>query len=702
MSLLFREPYVLICLASFSVLFLELVLIRWIPAYLRSFGFFTNFVLLASLLGTGLGMLTHRGSRVPIPPLPATLIVLIAVTLISRRSLVVSTTEVLFYNDNATTANEHYGIIPVIFLLIAVVFMPLGRELGKQFSVLPPLRAYTADILGSLAGIACFMLVSWLSLSPIYWFGLFAVAATPLLAGRSRARNWLNGGLTVAILAIVVVTGGSLLVTKGNMIWSPYYRIDYYANGSNTGYMIAVNNLSHQEAKSYKLKESFYRETYRLFGTPPFRRVLVIGAGSGSDVAAALANGAEHVDAVEIDPKLHDLGVALHPDHPYDDPRVTVFINDGRAYLRHTGAKYDLIIFALTDSLVLTSSQANLRLESFLFTTESMAEARRHLNPDGALVLYNFYREDWSIQKLAGMLDAAFGQPPYVVTYGAWGRAAVFISGPRVMAAPEDVRQPYAEHAQPIAASGPGDLPEIGRGLLSGDASLRLASDDWPFFYLHDAAIPRIYVLGIGMVVAMTIILTAGMTQVRLLRGAQWGALGHFFFLGAAFMLLETRGLVTFQLLFGTTWLVNALVFFAILTSVLLAIFINAWLRLRLRLRHAGILYLILFALLAAAYLIPLSALLAIASPTIRYVLASALTFAPVFTANIVFSRSFRDTEHSDSAFAINLIGIMTGGLVEYAALAFGYQALLLPAAAFYAIAYLMMPERVADGVTAN
>jgi hypothetical protein len=83
-------------------------------------------------------------------------------------------------------------------------------------------------------------------------------------------------------------------------------------------------------------------------------------------------------------------------------------------------------------------------------------------------------------------------------------------------------------------------------------------------------------------------------------------------------------------------------------------------------------------------------------------VLASALTFAPVFTANIVFSRSFRDTEHSDSAFAINLIGIMTGGLVEYAALAFGYQALLLPAAAFYAIAYLMMPERVADGVTAN
>ena len=48
------------------------------------------------------------------------------------------------------------------------------------------------------------------------------------------------------------------------------------------------------------------------------------------------------------------------------------------------------------------------------------------------------------------------------------------------------------------------------------------------------------------------------------------------FFLGAAFMLLETRSLVTFALLFGSTWLVNSLVFFAILCSVMLAVFISA------------------------------------------------------------------------------------------------------------------------------
>jgi hypothetical protein len=66
------------------------------------------------------------------------------------------------------------------------------------------------------------------------------------------------------------------------------------------------------------------------------------------------------------------------------------------------------------------------------------------------------------------------------------------------------------------------------------------------------------------------------------------------------------------------------------------------------------------------------------------------LAFAPVFVANLVFSRSFRDTERADSAFASNLIGIMVGGMVEYAALATGYQALLLPVAAFYATALLI------------
>ena len=144
----------------------------------------------------------------------------------------------------------------------------------------------------------------------------------------------------------------------------------------------------------------------------------------------ALANGAQEVDAVEIDPLIYQLGLTIHPDHPYDDPRVKIFIEDGRTFLRNTPAKYDLIVYALPDSLTLTSAYSSLRLESFLLTSNSIQEAMRRLNPGGMVVLYNYYRDEWLIHKLAGMVQAASGSLPYVTTYGATGRAAVCAAGP--------------------------------------------------------------------------------------------------------------------------------------------------------------------------------------------------------------------------------------------------------------------------------
>jgi hypothetical protein len=168
----------------------------------------------------------------------------------------------------------------------------------------------------------------------------------------------------------------------------------------------------------------------------------------------------------------------------------------------------------------------------------------------------------------------------------------------------------------------------------------------------------------------------------------------HFFVLGIAFMLLETRSLVSFSLLFGTTWLVNALTFFAILASVLLAILINA----RFPIRRPNLLYVLLFGVLALAWLVPPESLL-IDPPWLRYGLAAALAFAPVFCANLVFSHSFRDTRTADMAFASNLLGAMVGGALEYLALITGYQALLAVVALLYALAWLTATRfrRLAD-----
>jgi uncharacterized membrane protein len=159
----------------------------------------------------------------------------------------------------------------------------------------------------------------------------------------------------------------------------------------------------------------------------------------------------------------------------------------------------------------------------------------------------------------------------------------------------------------------------------------------------------------------------------------------HFFVLGMAFLLLETRSLATFGLLFGSTWIVNSFVFFAILVSVLVAVLVTS----RLRLRRPRVLYALLFGSLGLAYLVPPEALL-IDPPLLRYVIASILAFAPIFLANLVFTYSFRDTRTADMSFASNLLGAMVGGALEYVSLLTGYRTLLLVAAVLYAFALVL------------
>ncbi len=121
-----------------------------------------------------------------------------------------------------------------------------------------------------------------------------------------------------------------------------------------------------------------------------------------------------HVDAVEIDPEILDLGRRFHPDRPYDDPRVTTHVDDGRAFLERTDARYDLILFALPDSLTLVNGSGAIRLESYLFTKEAIESVREHLTEQGGFAMYNYYRQDWLVDRYAGTVAAVFGHPPCV------------------------------------------------------------------------------------------------------------------------------------------------------------------------------------------------------------------------------------------------------------------------------------------------
>jgi hypothetical protein len=258
------------------------------------------------------------------------------------------------------------------FAAIALVFVGVGQLMGRAFrSANDRVAGYLANVAGSLAGTIAFAAASYFRTPPLVWFAIFGAAWLLMLPRRSA---W-----QMASLAAVLGVMGLL---DGSATWSPYYKLEYYPATRS----IVTNNILYQSMTSRDADWSAYQLPHWLnrdSGGSPFKQVLIIGAGTGNDVAAALLNGAERVDAVEIDPAIQAIGRALHPQRPYQDPRVTSYIDDGRNFLRRTTRKYDPIVFALVDSLALHSGYSSIRLESFLFTQEAFDDVAAHLAPGG-------------------------------------------------------------------------------------------------------------------------------------------------------------------------------------------------------------------------------------------------------------------------------------------------------------------------------
>jgi SAM-dependent methyltransferase len=648
------SPAVRLFLTSAVVLFAELLFIRWIPSNIIYVGFFNNFILMASFLGIGLGILSGRSTWKPrVDPAPLLLFLLIALVLSGRLNVAPPTSDQVFIGATPRElVDVNVLVLGAVVILTTLAMAALARPLGPLFRTLPPLRAYATDIAGALFGIAVFAGLSGLVTPPLAWFAVLVVLLALLALGAGIDRT---AAVTGAALACILALGVFDLAQGDH--WSAYHRLSLQSLPDGTE-QISVNGIPYQDLTPAPIAPPYFSEVYRQFPGRTFARALIIGAGAGNDTSAALRNGVAQIDAVDIDPVILDIGVARHPDRPYADARVHRYVDDGRAFLRRSEEKYDLIVFAQTDSFVLVGNSANVRLESFLFTREAFESARDHLSPGGVVVLYNAYREPFLVDRYATTLREVFGMDPIVRTYPEYG------GGFRAWLA---VGPPSSTSASPFFAT----------------AAIGPAIDDWPFPYLRDRGIAPRYLLALGLMVAFAVVAVA-FTMRR--SGASLRNFSpHFFALGVAFLLLETRSLVTFSLLFGTTWIVNALAFFAILLVVLAAIGVNAWLRIP----RAWPIYAAIFVALALNAFLPLTALL-LDPAWLRYGLAAALVFAPIFFANVAFSFSFRDSRAADMAFASNVLGAMVGGVLEWTALITGYQSLIAIAAVLYLAAYVL------------
>lgn len=652
--------------SSFLVLFVEIALIRWMPAYIRLLAYFSNFILLATFLGAGIGCLlaSRRPNLMAWFP-PAMLLLVAAVDRLRLEVAVPAATSIYFTSGTAepVVTVESTRLLPLLFVGVAALFVTLGQRMGRELTKHPPLRAYTINLLGSLAGVAAFAALSWMQTPPVVWFGVAFAAAIPFVPVRPRLAR--VGGVAALLAALALV----YQMERGS-VWSPYYKITVSQDRSDT--VVEVNNIFHQSMAPLDQKEYFYQWPYAVFGDT-LDDVLILGAGTGTDVAAALRHGAKRVDAVEIDPVILQLGRDRHPDRPYADPRVTTVLDDARHFLATTDRRYDLIVFALIDSLTVQSSFSSVRLESYMFTEESFRAVRNRLKPRGVMALYNYFREKWLVDRLANTVVAVFGDEPLGHVHQERAYLAVMLAGPRLAELPSPPPMP-----QLVAAYGQPHEPSPARP-LQRDASVRPATDDWPFLYMRAPGLPRHYLAALAGILALSALAVFAASG----RAAGWS--WQFFFLGAGFMLLETKSIVQFALLWGATWSSASLAIVAVLVMALASALIVS----RVEINRPWPIAAALVALLAVNYLVPVGRV-AFASRAAESAFYAALVFSPVLCAGLLFSSSYKRSASTAGDFGANLCGAMVGGVGEYVSLLTGYRFLLMLVGACYVAAVLI------------
>lgn len=668
-------------LVSFLALYFELLVIRYLSTEVRVFAYIKNLLLIASFFGLGMGMVFERPPKRLSRAFPflAAILFLVAgfATQLHITHLPFPEGNYFAFTTFSRSATwqvlqlvEYIVIVLVILMLVVAFFIELGGVLGQEFSKFAPLRGYGINLVGSLTGIITFTALCYLDSSPAIWLLLGLLSALPFI--------WPHWKVALLFLAIIIASG----VNQRHAIWSPYYRIDLIELPPPAGwnrpsaYLLTVNHDYHQkivdlstafmsrypDAEPNKSAFSTYELPYMLVRNA--KDVLVVGAGTGNDVAAALRHGAQHVDAAEIDPVIFQLGIRYHPEHPYSSSRVTMYNGDARTFFQKSKKKYDLIVFGYLDSQTLLTSFSAVRLDNYVYTLESFRAARSHLKPAGSLILAFAAGKSFVTDRLFATLTRVFGAPPraYFTRYDKTGM--VFVEG-------------AARNAQVHL-----NFPDLTNSLVKKSQHITLATDNWPFLYLRSRTIPFAIVLVLVPFFYWCFILFRSRVGWSIV--TKPGYL-HLFFLGSGFLLLETSGVTRLSLLFGSTWVVNAVV---VASFILMAFLANTFIVLKPF--HHWQAYIGLFLSLLLSVVFPYHLLDGL--PAVQKVVASAaLIGLPVFFSGLVFSRSFRDFENPSAALGVNLLGAVIGGLLENFVMVGGTPILGVLAVVLYVLSGLFL-----------
>jgi hypothetical protein len=297
-----------------------------------------------------------------------------------------------------------------------------------------------------------------------------------------------------------------------------------------------------------------------------------------------------------------------------------------------------------------------------VYTREALKRAKQLLKPDGLFVVKFQVDTPWIAGRLYELMQQTFGQDPiqFQTDLGGYDSSGRFF----VAGSAERLSKATSDPALAAYLATHGNMPL---------QPARLTSDDWPYFYQHEPGLPISVIL-----VSIAVLIVFGWFLRQTSR--EGGPVDlHFMLLGAGFMLLEAQIVSKMALLFGTTWVVNAVVVSGLLSLIVGANLVYSAVP---RMPLAGA-YIGLFASLGVMYIIPMQKLF-YESWTLRALFATLTLCTPVFFAGIIFISSFARAGFRGSALGSNLFGSLIGGLLESSSLWFGLKSLTILAALLY------------------
>ena len=667
-----------IVLVTMLSLLLELVLIRWLASVFPVFSFYKNFTMLACFLGLGAGYAVAE--RKPCAPALVLLMLALFVGVITLLRYDTGIGYLIFSVGWLSTFDlPVYFLLGASFILCACICYPVGQLCGKLLHSSNSLNAYGLNLMGSILGVVALFVMSLYWLPPVIWFG--AMGGIMLLFVLSRD-DFLPLGIASFCVLLAILTWPVQPETQ--RIYSPYQLLERTAKPdglmqilSGGSYYQKVYNFADTkrglESGADRYVRAYYEFPYNFNKTP--EHVAIVGSGSGNDVATALRMGAAHVDAIEIDPAIAFLGTKYHPERPYDDPRVTLSINDARNFFRTADQKYDLIVYGVLDSHTALSHASSLRVDSYVYTREGIAEAFRLLKPDGVLSISFTLVNDalgFKLSKILRDLPGA-GKPLAVrVLYDSSRTTAFVVKKGQAVTMPD---------ANAFASIG---FSDVSNYFAQPYPESAIPTDDWPFFYMVERAYPFTYMIALGMILLLSYLFvrkTIGFSD-----PVDRNYL-PFFFLGAGFMLVETKAITELGLHLGGTWLVIA----AAIMLVLIMAFLANLIVTRTARRLAGPAYLGLFVSLLVGYGLAIShGQWMFGPPVVQLMLSCFVLTIPLFFAGIIFSSLIGEAKiNISTAFSYNLMGALFGGVMEYNSMYFGFAFLYLLALGFYSLAWM-------------